>query len=283
MRKVDWVDKKVIDRVKANGYIFGYLGGAIQESEDYGVNWRRVISLALSRPEINSTVYDPTVVEPAKFGVSMKGWDEKKKNFKMKKKFLEFYRTMGSVVHLDLYALNESHYSVFRLNKERTYGTTEEIVHFVLELKRPTFIFYDDEDGLAHFSDWILERLLEAQFEHYVCVKIFPTIKSIVSFVRKHREDIKRWDRNYRRTMKMIRGWRALCRELRWSQRRKVFPDVPAAIDAKLRETYLLIQEAKQDLRNCDSVEALEKTNRIRKQINSIRRTMKIRNNKKAS
>lgn len=272
MRKVDWGDKKVIDRLKANGYIFVYLGGAIQAAEDYGSNWRRSISAALGAPGINGTAYDPTVVEPAKFGTTMDEWDIRKKKLKTGKKFREFYRVMGSVVHLDLYALEEAHAGVFLLDRNRTYGTIEEIIRLVLGLKRPTFIIYDDEEGLAHFSDWILERLLEAYFEHYVCFRIFHTTRTTVGFIKKHRDDILYWDKNYWKTMEVIRKWRAFCRELRWSNRRKVFPGVSDDIDAKLREIYKLLQEAKEHLRNCESIAAAEKSDLVLKKMTFIRK-----------
>lgn len=281
MQKVRWKDKLVVDGLKAKGDLFGYLGGALQYEEDYGVDWRRVFSGAVVKPPLNSTTFDPTLVEPEIFGTDMQGWDELKKKLKRrmaagdKKAEDEYYRHMTRVVHLDLYALGESQYAVFRLSMQRTHGTTEEFVDYVLKVyKRPTFIFYDDAP--EDYSDWMKQRGLEAKREFYIPCKEFPTLKSIVRFIRDHKEDILHWEENYRGTMEAVRNWRALCREFRWSNRRKAFPlEMPAEIDTKLREAYKLLAETKDCLRNCRSEEAVKKAKEVQEQIVLVRKSMK--------
>ncbi len=287
MQKVRWSDKLIVDELKAKGYIFGYSGGALQYEHDFGVDWRGVLATGVALPPARSSLFDPTKVEAEIFKTSIKGWDELKRSLKREalinqKKEDEFYRQMSRVVHLDLYALSQSLYSVFRLSQQRTHGTTEEYVDFVLKVyKRPTFVFYDDD--MEHFSDWMYQRGLEAKKEFYVCFKIFPTLKKTIKFIQDHPEDILHWEKNYERTTAVIRRWRALCRDLRWSDRRKVFPDVPEPIETKLRETYDLLQEAKEHLQECESIKAAEKANIVAKNIVAIRRSTRSKNTKKAS
>ncbi len=288
MQKVKWQDKLVVDGLKARGDIFGYMGGALQYEEDYGVDWRRVFAGAVIKPPISSTTFDPTLVEPELFGTTIEGWDELKKKLKRqmavgsKAAEDEYYRHMSRVVRLDLYALGESVYAVFRLSMQRTHGTTEEFVKFLLDYKRPTFIFYDDAP--EDYSDWMKQRELEGKREFYVCCKVFPTLKAIIRFVRDHKEDILHWQKSYTKTMEVIRKWRALCRELRWSNRRKAFPeDIPSELDKRLRETYRLLAQAKEDLQNCDSIQAAEKAEEVENRIAAVKRRMGKINNHKAS
>ena len=286
MQKVKWEDKLIVDELKAKGDIFGYEGGAIQYEEDYGVDWRKVLSAGVAQPPTNSTMFDPTLIEPQIFNISMEGWDEQKRQLKRQaltnpKREEEFYRYMSRVVHLDLYGLSQCHYAVFRLSQQRTHGTTEEYVKFVLEVyKRPTFVFYDDD--MEYYSDWMYQRGLEAKRDYYVCFKIFPTIKKVVQFIREHKEDILHWDKNYEYTTEVIRKWRAFCRELRWSNRRKIFPGVSEAIDVKLREIYTLLQEAKEHLRNCESIQAAETSEQVLKEMTLLRRKFQKEKNPKA-
>lgn len=283
MQKVRWSDKLVVDELKAKGDIFGYMGGALQYEEDFGVDWRRVFASAVAGPPTNSTTFDPTLVEPEIFKTDMQGWDDLKKKLKHrmatgdKRAEDEYYRHMTRVVHLDLYALGESHYAVFRLSMQRTHGTTEEFVEYVLKTyKRPTFIFYDDAP--EDYSDWMKQRGLEAKREHYVFCREFPNLKSIVRFIRNHKEDIRYWEGNQRAVLQMVRNWRALCRELRWSNRRNAFPhEILPEIDARLRELYKLRGDAKDCLRECRSTEAARKAREVEEGIADIKKRMKRR------
>ena len=57
MQKVRYSDKVLIDALKARGEIFIYLGGAIQYLEDFGVDWRLVLSEAVSPPPMSCTTF----------------------------------------------------------------------------------------------------------------------------------------------------------------------------------------------------------------------------------
>lgn len=278
MKKVEEQDKLLIDELKAKGDIFIYLGGAMQAAEDFGVNWRRVSAEALLMPPLNATTFDPTVVESQKFEMSMGEWDRHKRELKRdafsdEKKEREFYRRFSPVVHLDLYALSQAHCAIIRLSRERTHGTTEEFVEYVLRTyKRPTLIFYDDDP--EEFSEWMLQRGLEGKYEYYVYFKIFPTIKKIVKFIQGHKEDIRQWDENYRRSMKAIRVFRAFARKY-WPRKKGLTEIVATQITAELKAIYSIVSEVKQHLQECESILASQKAVLIEERIVKLQQYLK--------